>query len=471
MSRSVKDLRELVCMSRLSMRDSADDEDPDSGRVSRTSIAPTPVPDEGHLDNMLQYADATIISEYLERTFGVSESLCSWWNTDTHSVQFTEFWLHELKEESRNGLLHLECGIVKEQLSLAFTVGKESGRVTSEDMDVFFKSVLREYPRRLCTAQSGQYRLLDILYCVCSSDRDDSYRKLLTDVRCSTSNRQFAHWVLASRAFAIVSLCDSIVRFFCESSPSVLVRPRTAAGRRTKSPPLVSSVRPCTPSDAAGNRRSYTGSGILCEDETRTTSVYFDDDSKVYCRPSSSLSIASGAATSGHTQKSVVTDLQRAFQCTRLGCVETLTYLLKRKRIDAAATDEQHRTLLVASVVYGQQRVLAYLLTLADGPSVNQLASSGNMPLHIAARQGSVDMVQDLILAGAQIDCWNSEADGATPLHFAVMHGIALMLVYVTAALRVHFYSIFANLFVLCVLCVCRRVCLSTCLIQSALVP
>eukprot|EP00118_Oscarella_pearsei_P007562 m.37505 g.37505 ORF g.37505 m.37505 type:complete len:88 (+) comp32389_c0_seq1:1007-1270(+) len=40
----------------------------------------------------------------------------------------------------------------------------------------------------------------------------------------------------------------------------------------------------------------------------------------------------------------------------------------------------------------------------------------------MAAQEGQMPMVQDLILAGAEVNQWNPESDGATPLHLAVMH-------------------------------------------------
>ena len=231
MSRGVKDLRELVCMSRLSMRDISE-EDSGRGETSRMLSAPTPLPEEGHLDDMLQFTDATIINDHLERTFGVAESLSSWWNCESHSVQFTHFWLSDIREEARIGLIHLEAGIVKDQLSLAFAVGMESGGVAEDDVMSFFKAVLREYPRRLCSDRNASYRFLDMLFVLCSPEKGDSYKELLTDVCCSTSNKQYSHWLLASRAFALISLCDAVVRFFCEATPSIPMRPKTAQGRK-----------------------------------------------------------------------------------------------------------------------------------------------------------------------------------------------------------------------------------------------
>jgi hypothetical protein len=40
------------------------------------------------------------------------------------------------------------------------------------------------------------------------------YKKMLSDVKCSTRNKQYALWLLATRSFAIVSCWSAIVNFY-----------------------------------------------------------------------------------------------------------------------------------------------------------------------------------------------------------------------------------------------------------------
>ena len=54
---------------------------------------------------------------------------------------------------------------------------------------------------------------------------------------------------------------------------------------------------------------------------------------------------------------------------------------------------------------------------------VNEKAPSGNTPLHAAVNTGNISMVKLLINAGAKINDWNAECEGATPLHLAIMRG------------------------------------------------
>ena len=52
------------------------------------------------------------------------------------------------------------------------------------------------------------------------------------------------------------------------------------------------------------------------------------------------------------------------------------------------------------------------------------MAANGNTPLHVAASFGDEELVRLLLAArGISVNVLNSNADGATPLHCAVMHG------------------------------------------------
>lgn len=54
---------------------------------------------------------------------------------------------------------------------------------------------------------------------------------------------------------------------------------------------------------------------------------------------------------------------------------------------------------------------------------INEKAPSGNSPLHAAVNTGNITLVKVLINAGADINAWNPECEGATPLHLAIMSG------------------------------------------------
>ena len=54
---------------------------------------------------------------------------------------------------------------------------------------------------------------------------------------------------------------------------------------------------------------------------------------------------------------------------------------------------------------------------------INEKAPSGNTLLHAAVNTGNITLVKVLINAGADVNAWNPECEGATPLHLAIMSG------------------------------------------------
>ena len=66
---------------------------------------------------------------------------------------------------------------------------------------------------------------------------------------------------------------------------------------------------------------------------------------------------------------------------------------------------------------------LIFLFQLNPRVNVNEKAPSGNTPLHAAINTGNITMVKLLIDAGANVNAWNPECEGAAPLHLAIMSG------------------------------------------------
>ena len=63
-------------------------------------------------------------------------------------------------------------------------------------------------------------------------------------------------------------------------------------------------------------------------------------------------------------------------------------------------------------------------VTCRDAVDVNRAAANGNTPLHVAASFGDDELLSLLLTArGVDVNALNVSADGATPLHCAVMHG------------------------------------------------
>ena len=292
MSRSVKDLRELICVSRLSYREeegrdelgsSNSDEDfnvpqqhvsapklpkrktkelsplekeeklvspplsaGSSGRGSplppiRKSSATSPdgsgrsspvncsengqglsvrrrkiKPARTNFDSILLYMDSTVISDWLRRANDAVKDLTSWLHAGANFVHFAHFFMSEIPSSKRRELVQMEFGIVLEEVNFSLKAGIDSREVTLQDLDSFMSAVLWEYPRKFCDSERGKF-FLGILVCLCSG-RKENYKTLLSNVRCSTTNKQFVQLILATRSFAVVSLCAGVINFYKQVS-------------------------------------------------------------------------------------------------------------------------------------------------------------------------------------------------------------------------------------------------------------
>ncbi|XP_071796632.1 uncharacterized protein [Asterias amurensis] len=334
-----------LASSRPSSGSSVDSDCPGSGQVKSS--------DSGNFDEMFQYIDSDVVVEWLGRANSMVSALGSWYNTGNNFVTFANFWLTEFPEAQRLDLIHMEVGILQDELSIVFDKGLKQQKVSLTDLDRLIRAILREYPGRICSAR-GTHVFLNILETL-SSERTEQYKRLLTDVKISTRNRDYAQWMLAIRAFLLLSVWSNIVNFY----------------RRFKSDDPESEP-------GAEDQSSIDGVQLL------------------------------------------------TYQAVQHGFVSVLHYLSSQnEKLDLAVVDKQDRSLVFEAVMHNQPRVLHYLLKKAcPGLDVNRSSSSGNTPLHSAANWGFTEVVQILLDKGqAQVNCANPNCDNATPLHLAVMQG------------------------------------------------
>jgi hypothetical protein len=176
------------------------------------------VPVEGNFDDLLIYIDASVVSDWLNRSNRELQRLYVWLETSKCEsfIRFANFWLVNMKEKERRSLIEMECSILTEEVSQAFIVGVESEKIHLRDIHRLIRAVFKEYPLQLLSFR-GLYLILDYLDVLCS-DRHDSYKKLLSDVKCRTRNKQYAQWLLSIRSFALISVCSQIVKFFTKAS-------------------------------------------------------------------------------------------------------------------------------------------------------------------------------------------------------------------------------------------------------------
>lgn len=167
---------------------------------------------DGNFDDILCYMDATVVSNWLSRANKMVTELTTYCNSDDNFVTFAHFWFSGFEDVQKIELFELEHDILVEEMNFTFAVGKEQRKVTQRDLNSFISALFREYPSRLLSAKGTNMFLnhLDVL----SSQKQAQYKRLLSDVKCSTKNKQYAQWILATRSFALVSVWSAVVNFY-----------------------------------------------------------------------------------------------------------------------------------------------------------------------------------------------------------------------------------------------------------------
>lgn len=169
-------------------------------------------PGRVNFDDLMIYLDATIVAGWLTKANHVLQDLINFFAKGDNYVQFSHFWLSEFPDLQKREIFRMEYDILLDELTLAFAVGKENGNVVRRDILDLCGAIFKEYPMKLLSAK-GTYIFLNYLDTL-TSEKQEEYKYLLSDVRCSTSNRQFAQWLLAIRSFALVNVWSSIINFY-----------------------------------------------------------------------------------------------------------------------------------------------------------------------------------------------------------------------------------------------------------------
>ena len=165
-----------------------------------------------NFDNILLYMDSTVVGDWLTKANSSITYLTSWLHYNDNYIQFAHFWLSEMPRSKQRELIEMEYSILMDEIYFAFGAGLQGGSVSHEDIHTFVGAVLWEYPEKFRNSETRDF-FLNILLCLCSG-RKNSYRKLLSDVQCSTSTKEFVQLILATRAFAVVNICSGVLEFY-----------------------------------------------------------------------------------------------------------------------------------------------------------------------------------------------------------------------------------------------------------------
>jgi hypothetical protein len=201
-------------------------------------------------------------------------------------VMFCNFWLGfnesaKFNDKQRRSLIEMEYSIICDEVMQAFQVGLDDQKLGVNQIHQLIKAVFKEYPLQFLSFR-GAYLLLDYID-ILSSDRQEDYKKLLSDVKCRTVNKQYAQWLLSIRSFALINLCWSIIKFY----------------RRT--------VEPVNAERAQTARQD--GKGVLAELDGRLSSLSISNFKNANERDfslssSSSSSLSSSASSISSSSKS-----------------------------------------------------------------------------------------------------------------------------------------------------------------------
>lgn len=163
-------------------------------------------------DDMLTFMDATIVANWLTRSNKSLQEMITFCAKGDNFVKFAHFWLSNFPDSQKQEIFTMEHDFLIEELKLAFAVGRESGAIIRRDLTDICEAVFKEYPKILLSIK-GPHLFLNYLDILVSQKHVD-YKSLLADVRCSTSNRQYAQWLLATRSFALVNVWSSVMNFY-----------------------------------------------------------------------------------------------------------------------------------------------------------------------------------------------------------------------------------------------------------------
>ena len=160
---------------------------------------------------VLQYIDVSVIGNWLERCNEQLDSITQWLTAEFNFVQIAKFLLVELHKTKRKQLLEMEYSILIDELKIAFKVGIETRKVKYIHISRLLQTVFHEYPKKLLGRNSTVF-LLNTLCTFCAG-KNNAYKRLLSNVKYSTTNKQIIQWLLAIRAFSLINLCAGVIMF------------------------------------------------------------------------------------------------------------------------------------------------------------------------------------------------------------------------------------------------------------------
>ncbi|CAF3264098.1 unnamed protein product [Rotaria sp. Silwood2] len=209
MSRSIRDLRELICLSRFGFRSDENDlvnDNNDNNNKNNNE-------NNQSNDTILFYFDPSILNNWLEITSSRLEKLRSL--TTNKFINLIYFWLKHFDYEHKQSLFQMEFELFIEHLLLAFTPND----IDSLQINQFARQILHDIDQQIgIYSIENDYKFIYHIDVFNRYQRDDQYRTILADLpnqlTININNRLHLQWMLAIRAFGLLAVCTAAVEFF-----------------------------------------------------------------------------------------------------------------------------------------------------------------------------------------------------------------------------------------------------------------
>lgn len=401
----------------------------------------------GNFDDLLTYIDASVVSEWLNRSNRLLKKMFIWHKETSNSpnstntlkyesfILFANFWLgfeeeFKFSDKQRRHLIEMEYSIICDEVMQAFQVGIESQKCGMRDVNNLLRAVFKEYPLKLLSFR-GTYLLLDFIN-ILSSDRHEDYKNLLSDVKCRTINKQFAQWLLSIRSFALISMCYSIIKFYKKTIES---NPKMSVNYSSNKTNLLDELDGRLSSLSLSSDTKYSNMTTRSSTDSSSSTSSFSS--------SSSIASTKKAKTKSEVKKNqqvfstIPNEIKYEFYLSAVfknDLPNVLNYLITTKKCDPFTVDEHGRTLIFLAVMNDKPKILNYLIKRWPSIDINKACDSGNTPLHAAVNKGKLYLVEALLqslsneinnnsdkkIFKLDIDKTNEKCMDATPLHLAV---------------------------------------------------
>lgn len=457
MARSVRDLRELVCVSRLTMREDEEDDEDLSRPLTSLSLFEER-PSESQNNFTLERESADPLDDPL--TSKVSSVYSSAFQNQNHCNN------NESQSKVQRVPTISETSFEFKNTKSPLPPVKNSSRPSSGET---LQSDLREQmeDRRWTDDRQGFYD--DVLQHV----MDENVNEWLTNANQSVA--ELTSWCLEGDNF--VSFCNFWLTEFPLKEQVALIKLEISVildefafamhsainaqkVRESDVKKLFASLFPEYPQKLCSPRGQYIYLNILDTLSSGKTDEYkrLLSDVRIYTRQSHiaqnalamrayillnlwnnvvkfyikvkdqllTHEVTSESKMIGLTEKGKLQQGQeRVFQAVRRGNVRVLHYLFRSSFGSPSVKDSHGRSVAFTSVLHNQPRVLKYLLAKHfDKLSLSEPCESGNSALHAAANLNHSECLKLLLQSGAvDVSQKNPDCEGATPLHLAVMQG------------------------------------------------